>query len=135
MPTDIVTIAQGVATCLSENKPIISFVPEFELGELSSKKCVIVPLSCDPKPICRNSKIYENISRIEIGFLWRAKNLDTAKLVSEVRSAVEVLQHFKVGSAVCVKVDHDPLYDPEQLRSRNQFTSIVALTFKEICHV
>ena len=132
MATDLSHIAEVVSSKLKHLSPEISFSPEYDLHELSNQKCVIVPLSSVPMPLCRNSKFIETVSEIEIGFLYRAKKIDVQKLISEVKDIAAMFQHIKVGNARCIKISHDPLFDPEQLRERNQFTSVISLTFKEI---
>lgn len=134
MATDLHAIAVAVANTLSELNPEISYSPEYDLSDLASKKCVIVPSSINRTPICRNSKIVEITAEIEVGILHRGKKLNVANLVSEVQFLATQLKKVRVGNSQCIKVDHEPLYDAEQLRQRNQFTSVLALTFKEIAH-
>lgn len=128
------TIANSLAQLLKDFSAEISHSPEFELKDLAKKRCVIVPISYQQKNLCRNKKILEISSTLEIGLLARGKNLDISKLIAQVKEISQRCLRFKVNTAVCVAVDLDPLYDQEQLRQRNQFTSVMALTFKEIVH-
>jgi hypothetical protein len=36
----------------------------------------------------------------------------------------------EMPEAVCIKIENDPVYDPETLRQFRQFLSVVTLTFK-----
>lgn len=128
------TIAVSVSELLADYDAEVVYSPEFELRDLASKKCIIVPVNAESKPICRNSKIIETSYHLEIGFLIRGKNLDLSQLLSRVERIVKKCLHFRSGNAMCVRADPSPLYDQEQLRQRNQFTSVIALTFKEVSY-
>lgn len=126
------TIAVSVSELLADYNAEVVYSPEFELRELASKKCVIVPTNLESKPICRNSKIIEISYHLDVGLLVRGKNLDLSQLISQAENIAKKCLHFKVANATCVQAEPSPLYDQEQLRQRNQFTSIITLVFKEI---
>jgi hypothetical protein len=132
MPNDIDNIADAVVALLDFLSAEKSYSPEFDLQELSTQKCVVVPISVEPKRICRNSRLVEMVYRIEVGILVRSKKLDVPALVKLVKKTADICSRCSVGNAKCTKVDYEPLFDADQLRQRNQFTSVLALTFKEI---
>lgn len=127
-------IAKGVAEALAEYSAEVAFAPEFELHELSTKKCVVIPMNYTQKRISRNANLLERSHHIEIGLLVRAKKLDMVSLLAQAQDIANICSKMRVGEAVCTAVEPEPLYDPEQLRQRNQFTSVLALTFKEVIY-
>ena len=135
MPCDIVAIAQAVACELKDCSAEVAFSPEFDLQDLTTKRCVVVPGESTPKKIARGKNIVEYTHRIEIGLLVRSKKLNLESLISQSQKIGLQLLHFRHENAVCFQVDFEPLYNQEQLRERNQFTSIIVLLFKEFGNV
>ena len=77
----------------------------------------------------------EDALQVQVGVLKRTTEDEVVDLVSFVEGlAVGFLGKILGGCARCTKTEHVPLYVPEHLRERRQFTGVVELTFKEIVH-
>ena len=53
-------------------------------------------------------------------------------LVSYVQTLALDFLHTTVKGAKCVEANHAPLYVPDHMKDRRQFTGIVELLFKEV---
>jgi hypothetical protein len=131
--SDIIDIANAVATALKDFDAEVVFAPDFELAELDTMRCVVVPVGFETPNSSRGTVTDEY--QIQIGFMFRQKELDVANLLRQMKSVCRLFARFRVGDATCFKVNNAPLYDVDLLRQRNQFTSIVSLYFKEVCYV
>lgn len=131
--SDIISVAEKVRDTLADLNAEISFAPDFDLADLEVKRCVIVPHSFETLNTSRNQVTDQY--KVDIGILCRGKNLDVAALLREVKSIARRFARFTADSAVCFKIENNPLYDVELLRQRNQFTSVLTLHFKENCNV
>jgi hypothetical protein len=127
--SDVITIAEAVVKHLPDYDAELQFAPEFELAELETKRCVVVPISFEQINVARN--LVTNQYRVDIGIMQRGKDLDIALLLKNMQELCRRFARFNVGTAVCSKVENAPLYDAELLRQRNQFASILTLHFKE----
>ena len=127
--SDIITIAEAVADVLSVYNATVSFAPEFELEELQTMRCMVVPAAV--KTVNNSRSCVQHTFRIEVGFMYRDKTLDMKSLLEEIRVKSLRFYRFSCGSASCFKVEINPLYDADSLRQRNQFTSVLVLHFKE----
>jgi hypothetical protein len=135
MKNNIVVTASQIAEILKDEYGAeVAFAPEYDLQEIGKKRrCCVVPVNTEYRNLSRVS--VELQYRIEIGFLYRDKRLDMAGEVGQADAVIEKFLFKKINNATCVKAEHVPLYDPEMLRTRNQFTSVIALTFKEVQNV
>lgn len=127
--SDIITIAEAVVKHLADYDAELQFAPEFELSELDTGRCVVVPTSFEQTNVSRNQVTDQ--FRVEVGIMRRGKELDVAALLKKMKELCRRFTRFNVGNAVCFKVENAPLYDAELLRQRNQFTSVLTLHFKE----
>jgi hypothetical protein len=127
---DINVIADLVAEDLKDYSAFVSYAPEFTLASLDREKCVVVPVGYEDTIASRNSDMVE--CRIEIGFLKRGKNLDVPALSRCARDIAKRFLRKNFGGTTCFKVQNRVLADPESLRERNQFTSVITLHFKGV---
>ena len=123
---DILDLADAVAASLGEGAEV-SFAPEFDLKGLKTRKLVVVPAGIESKPTARD-RLEEHL-KIQIGLLKKCTEDDVPALVREViRIGQGFLQKYVAGLR-CMKTEYVPLYAPEHLRERRQFTGVVELTF------
>lgn len=122
---DILALAEAVAASLEGAE--VSFAPEYDLKDLKTKKIVVVPVGIESKPTARDR--LEERYRIHVGLLRRCTEDDVPVLVREVVAIGQGFLQKTVGGMRCMKTEYVPLYSPEHLRERRQFTGVVELTF------
>ena len=128
---DIIELAQAVADEISvPGEAEVAFAPEFDLKGLKEMKIVVVPSGLEMKPISRSSS--EDTMRIQVGVLRQCSEDDIVDLVNTVITIGRGFLDRKVAGATCVDVKYVPLYSPEHLRERRQFTGVVELVFKSV---
>ena len=123
--SEVVNLAVAVAGFLTEYNAEVLYFPTFDLRDLDDLRVVVVPNSTEYKTVSRER--HEEILKVQIGFLKRGseENLDDLLGLGFLNR--------KLGGATCVCVAYNPIYSPEHLRERGQFTSIIELTFRKIC--
>ena len=122
---DILELAEAVAASIEGAE--LSFAPEYDLKGLKTRKIVVVPAGIESKPTARDR--LEDRYKIHVGLLKKCTEDDVPELVREVvRIGQGFLQKY-VGGMRCMKTEYVPLYSPEHLRERRQFTGVVELTF------
>lgn len=126
---DVTDIANAVAAELAAYHAEVLFCPEFELRDLEELKVCVVPLAVQYKIISRAAS--EEILKVQIGFLKRAGEDDLEELLTTVEALGLGFLGRKIAGATCIGVAYDPIYSPEHLRERRQFTSVIELAFKK----
>ena len=127
---DIIRLAQGVAGEIGGGAEV-ALAPEYTLKDVTvQKRTVVVPVGVAHKMMARG--IREDLLKIQVGVLRKATEDDLEALVSEVQTLALSLLHKTVEGVACVAVEHVPLYDPQIMRERRQFTGVIELTFREI---
>jgi len=111
--------------------PELTPVPSLEFKELKSLKVLVCPRSRKSTLIARNlsDKVYE----IDVAIVKKIAmdDLDSMlQLVEAIEAGVEGKTLTALPSVRCVDVANEPVYAPEHLRMRQQFTSILTLTCK-----
>lgn len=126
----VITLANAVAEKLSEHNAEVLFFPTFDLRELEEMRVVVVPVTVEYKNLSRTS--HEELLKVQVGILKRGceDNLDDMLQFVEGLGLGFLNEHL--AGAVCVCVAYNPIYYPEHLRERGQFTSVIELTFKKI---
>lgn len=127
--SDVLNIANAVAAELSEYNTEVLFCPEYELRDLEEMKVCVVPLAVQYKTLSRTT--HEEVLKVQIGFLKRANEDDLEELLPTVESLGLGFLGRKIAGATCIGVAYDPIYSPEHLRERRQFTSVIELAFKK----
>lgn len=131
MTNNIIKIASSVATALEDFGAEVSFAPEYDLRELNDNRvCVVVPVNTEYERVSRSQTKLKY--RIEVGLFYRAKTIDMSVRLTEADVIIDRFLQNRINGAICLKAEHVPLYDAENLRTRNQFTSVVALNFEEV---
>lgn len=128
--SETLTLANAVAAELSEYNAEVLFFPEFELRDMDTMRVVVVPLGTQYKTLSRSA--HEELPRVQIGVLKRGSEDDLSALLTFVEGLGLGFLNKKVADATCVCVAYNPIYSPEHLRERGQFTSVIELTFKTI---
>ena len=130
---DVIQLAEAVAAELAEYGAEVRLAPEFTPSDLKEMKVVVVPVGVAHSLLSRAHR--EDALQVQVGVLKRTTEDEVVDLVSFVEGlAVGFLGKVLGGCARCTKTEHVPLYVPEHLRERRQFTGVVELTFKEIVH-
>ena len=74
----------------------------------------------------------EDFLTVQVGVLRKATEDELVDLVNYAQTLALDFLHATVKGAKCVEVNHTPLYVPEHMRDRRQFTGIIELLFKEV---
>ena len=129
--SEVVNLAVAVAGFLTEYNAEVLYFPTFDLRDLDDLRVVVVPNSTEYKTLSRER--HEEILKVQIGFLKRGSEENLDDLLRIVEKIGLGFLNRKLGGATCVCVAYNPIYSPEHLRERGQFTSIIELTFRKIC--
>nr|DAF22353.1 MAG TPA: hypothetical protein [Caudoviricetes sp.] len=129
--SEVVNLAVAVAGFLTEYNAEVLYFPTFDLRDLDDLRVVVVPNSTEYKTVSRER--HEEILKVQIGFLKRGSEENLDDLLRIVEKIGLGFLNRKLGGATCVCVAYNPIYSPEHLRERGQFTSIIELTFRKIC--
>ena len=127
--SEIIRIAEAVAESLEKYHAEVLFFPEFELRNLDDLRVVVVPHSTEYKTVSRER--HEEVLKVQIGFLKRGSEENLDDLLQTVEKIGLGFLNGKLGGATCVCVAYNPIYSPEHLRERGQFTSIIELSFRQ----
>ena len=126
--SEVLNIANAVAAELSDYHAEVLFFPEFELRELDEMRVVVVPLSTEYKAVSRTA--HEELPKVQVGVLKRCDGDGLDAMLQFVEGLGLGFLNRKLAGATCVCVAYNPIYSPEHLRERGQFTSVIELTFK-----
>ncbi len=126
--SEVLSIAELICDELAKYKAELLFVPEFELHELEEMKIVVVPTATEYKTLSRSA--HEELMKVQIGILKRCTEDDVKELLQFSQDLGLSFLNKKLGEAMCLSVAFNPIYSAEHLRERNQFTSVIELTFK-----
>ncbi len=124
---DIVRIAEAIAKELEGD---VMFAPELDLKGLKEMRIVVVPAGLKMKPVTRSAS--EDSLKVQVGVLKKCTEDEVVDLVNTVISIGRSFLGRVVEGATCRDVEYAPLYYPEHLRERRQFTGVVELTFKAV---
>jgi len=126
--SEVLKMAEAVAAELAEYHAEVMFFPEFELRELEAMRVAVVPTGTEYKTVSRSSR--EELLKVQIGFLKRGCEDELSELLQLIDGLGLGFLNRKLAGATCVGVAYNPIYSPEHLRERGQFTSVIELTFK-----
>lgn len=127
--TDIIELAEGVARDIGEAE--VALAPEYALKDVKERmRIVVVPVGIKHKMLARGFR--EDFLTIHVGVLRKATEDDLVDLVSYVQTLALHFIHRTICGAKCVEANHAPLYVPDHMRERRQFTGVIELLFKEV---
>ncbi|MDD3155654.1 MAG: hypothetical protein PHS41_12385, partial [Victivallaceae bacterium] len=101
---------------------------EYELRDLDTMRVAVVPLSTAYKSVSRAA--HEELPKVQIGILKRCDEDGLDAMLQFVESLGLGFLNKKLAGATCVCVAYNPIYSPEHLQERGQFTCVIELTFK-----
>jgi hypothetical protein len=109
-----------------------TLLPRYDLKALKTLKVSVVPKG---RKITQGTRVHTmDEVQIDIGIQKKISNdseLDVLlKLVEDICGWFKAERLEGYPSALCVKKENEPIYDPGHLRQFRQFTSVVTLTFK-----
>ena len=126
---NIIELAEGVAERIGEAD--VELAPEYSLKDVKEKtRIVVVPVGIKHKMLARGFR--EDFLTVQVGVLRKATEDELVDLVNYAQTLALDFLHATVKGAKCVEVNHTPLYVPEHMRDRRQFTGIIELLFKEV---
>jgi len=128
--SEVLKVAEAVAASLDEYHAELLYSPEFELRELETMRVVVVPAGMEYKTLSRSSR--EETLKVSVGILKRATEDDLPDLLQLMENLGLGFLTRKLAGAVCLAAVYNPIYSPEHLRERGQFTGVIELTFKQI---
>ena len=129
--SNIVDLAAAVADSLADYNAEVLYFPTFDLRDLETMRVIVVPVNPEYKTVSRSA--HEELLKVQIGFLKRGCEDEISDLLQTVESLGLSFLDKKLSNATCVCVAYNPIYSPDHLRERGQFTSVIELTFKKIC--
>ena len=124
---DIIKLAEAVA---SEVEGDLMFAPELDLKGIREMRVIVVPAGLGVKPISRGAS--EDSMKIQVVVLKKCTEDEVVDLVNTVITIGRSFLDRKLAGATCTHIEYNPLYDPNHLRERRQFTGVVELTFKAV---
>lgn len=126
---NIIELAEGVAEKIGEAD--VELAPEYSLKDVKERtRIVVVPVGIKHKMLARGFR--EDFLTVQVGVLRKATEDELVDLVNYAQTLALDFLHATVKDAKCVEVNHTPLYVPEHMRDRRQFTGIIELLFKEV---
>ena len=126
---NIIELAEGVAERIGEAD--VELAPEYSLKDVKERtRIVVVPVGIKHKMLARGFR--EDFLTVQVGVLRKATEDELVDLVNYAQTLALDFLHATVKGAKCVEVNHTPLYVPEHMRDRRQFTGIIELLFKEV---
>lgn len=128
--SEVLKIAEAVVDELAEYNAQLVFFPEFELRELEEMRVAVVPTGTEYKILSRSS--HEEVLKVSVGFLKRGCEDELPELLQLVEGIGLGFLGKKLAGATCIAVAYNPIYSPDHLRERGQFTSVIELSFKQI---
>ena len=128
---DIVKLAEAVAAEIGEDcKAEVMFAPELDLKGIKEKRIIVVPSELGIKPVSRGSS--KDSLKVQIGVLQKCTEDDIPKLIRLVERIGRSFLNKRLEDTTCMGVKYAPLYHPDHLRERRQFTGVIELTFKSV---
>lgn len=126
---NIIELAEGVAKFIGEGAEV-KFAPEFDLKGIKEKRIVVVPAALKFKPLSRGCT--EDSLKIQVGLLKKCNEDHVPSLVTETTNLGRRFLDETIEKCVCTDVSYEPIYSPEHLREKRQFTGVIELTFKAV---
>jgi hypothetical protein len=109
-----------------------TLLPRYDLKALKTLKVSVVPKG---RKITQGTRVH-TIDEIQIDIGIQKKISDDSELDILLKLVEDICALFKAErlegcpSAICIKKENEPIYDPGHLRQFRQFTSVITLTFK-----
>lgn len=129
MRLSINDLAQEFAT---KKGATVDYCPDFTRQEITTQKRIVVPYGVESSRIARVGIQTDLI--LHLVFLQRITSKDEIPgLVARIQNVATNIHNFKSASgARVVNIEFEPLYAQDLIRERNQFTSVIKITFRII---
>lgn len=129
---DLSSVLSAIAadSLLASWNPTVEMKPDYDLKETSIARCCVVPLGIEYRHLARGK--VQKFFIVEIGFIKRKKNVNASSLVSDLETIATGLMDKTFSDARVKAVVHTPLYDDEQLRTRNLFQGVLNIRLEEL---
>jgi len=128
--TEIVKLAEAIAEELKDFDAVVELAPEYTLKEAKTRRVVVVPAGVAHHLLSRGHRQVD--FKIQIGVLKRATEDELDQLLEFVEELAANFLEKIIAGARCHKAEHAPLFVPDHLKERRQFTSVIELTFSEV---
>lgn len=125
---DVIKLAEAVTKEIEGAE--LMYAPELDLKGIRELRVIVVPLGLGMRPVARGYS--EDSFKVQIGLLKKATEDDRPELINKLVTLGRSFVDKWLEDATCSKVEYAPLYSPEHLRERRQFTGVIELTFKSV---
>jgi len=133
----VVQVAQAVTDALNAGTFSMPFtaqrmaLPLFTLEEMQDLHVTVVPREVASSVLDRASD--EDEVKVDVAVQKRAASVavaDVDPLLAFVQEIADFLNRRQMGDAIWKKTENKPVYLPEHLREKEQFTSVLTVTYK-----
>jgi hypothetical protein len=133
----VVQVAQAVTDALNAGTFSMPFtaqrlaLPLFTLEEMQVLHVTVVPREVASSVLDRASD--EDEVKVDVAVQKRAASVavaDVDPLLAFVQEIADFLNRRQMGDAIWKKTENKPVYLPEHLREKEQFTSVLTVTYK-----
>lgn len=127
----IMELANGVAQFLADYKAEIDLCPDYELRNMKERRVVVVPVA---KGVTIESRAADEYTHtLNIGVIHKCRSVaDIEPLIALTEAIGLKLMRATVCGETCINIAWNPLYAHEEIRTKGQFTGVIAATFKEM---
>ena len=135
----VVQVAQAVTDALNAGTFSMPFtaqrlaLPLFTLEEMQVLHVTVVPREVASSVLDRASD--EDEVKVDVAVQKRAAAVavaDVDPLLAFVQEIADFLNRRQMGDAIWKKTENKPVYAPEHLREKQQFTSVLTVTYKVV---
>lgn len=133
----VVQVAQAVTDALNAGTFSMPFtaqrmaLPLFTLEEMQDLHVTVVPREVASSVLDRASD--EDEVKVDVAVQKRTASVavaDVDPLLAFVQEIADFLNRQQMGDAIWKKTENKPVYLPEHLREKEQFTSVLTVTYK-----
>jgi len=133
----VVQVAQAVTDALNSHEFSMPFtanrlvLPAFTLEEMQNLHVTVVPREVASSVFDRAND--EDEIKVDVGVQKRVASAaveEVDPLLSLVQEIADFLNRREMGDAMWRKTENKPVYVPEHLREKQQFTSVLTVTYR-----
>ncbi|MCG3178314.1 MAG: hypothetical protein BIFFINMI_00640 [Phycisphaerae bacterium] len=113
-----------------------AYAPVFDLGEMADLHVTVVPRAASAERLDRASRQFDY--SIDVAVQKKLADGGNVEIDALMFLVEQIADHFngrrpaQLNSAVCLRVENDPIYSPEHMRELRQFTSVLTLVFRTV---
>jgi hypothetical protein len=117
-----------------------AYLPEYELKDMATLHVTVVPAEFEGEPNDRSRDREEHKLHVAVqqrfepigGIVPLARLDELLKLCEEIRDFLRDRTLASCPEVRRVKTEHKPIYDPKHLKEANQFTGLLAFTYRVV---